>query len=228
MQSDWSTRRGSFVAASVLLMIACGGGQANPEPEAASAERPKASERIEAVEPAGTCPDVSRLTVRSTNGAYPKAPPDWSAVKSVLAERTLAGLGGDSTAIVVYLANASLSLAQMKDGGLDLPASDAFVRIAFTNGAGHASAGRYRPSPEYAAEMRVDDHRAALGLQDRGQRRDHRADRGPGLWGPRAEGSLDLDLGQFHRCPEPVAHPACYLEARPVTVSGRPGVPEAG
>jgi len=156
MQSDWSTRRGSFVAASVLLMIACGGGQANPEPEAASAERPKASERIEAVEAAETCPDVSRLTVRSTNGAYPKAPPDWSAVKSVLAERTLAGLGGDSTAIVVYLANASLSLAQMKDGGLDLPASDAFVRIAFTNGAGHASAGRYRPSPEYAAEMRVD------------------------------------------------------------------------
>ena len=84
----------------------------------------------------------------SKNGGYPGGI-DWSTVYAV-AERTLAGLGEDGMAVVVYIGTTERSVDELSDSSVSLAADEGFLRLGFTNGVEDAESGDYAPRPDQA------------------------------------------------------------------------------
>ncbi len=129
----------------IALAFSCGKSE-NSDNKAPNGEKNSAS----------VCPEVSTVSVQSTNGGYPKEPIDWSSVKSSAAEWSFAGLGGDSKALTVYLSNYTFTPEQLLSyNSLDLQPGQGILILYFTNGQKDAAKGQYLISPKFDNPMRI-------------------------------------------------------------------------
>lgn len=152
------------VPLAVVGLMTAGCGSESTEPTTQTEETPATvAEETSPQTPAGQaaggdCPTETAVTVTSTNGGYEQGL-DWSGVQAV-AERRAAGLGGDGTAVVVYISNHERAVSELSDRKVRLEPGEAFLKLNFTNGAQDAEAGDYTPSADprdhpNAVELRV-------------------------------------------------------------------------
>ncbi|WP_246540817.1 hypothetical protein [Mycobacterium spongiae] len=126
-------------------MIAAGCGSNSTEPAATSQSQTTSDESSPTTATGDVegfdCPTETAVTVSSTNGAYPDGL-DWSTVYAV-ADRPLAGLGGDGRAVVVYIGTSERPLSELTDPKTELNPDEAFLKLTFTDGARSADSGNY-------------------------------------------------------------------------------------
>lgn len=152
-------RAGAGIVMTALLVAGCGAETA--EPTMPSSDEPRTTQAAEGSATSSPsdqpiespCPEDSSVTVSSTNGGYPGGI-DWSQVYAV-AERPIAGLGGDGHAVVVYLSTTERPLPELTDRKIELAPSEGFLELTFTNGEQDAGTGDYTTSVDTAARNRL-------------------------------------------------------------------------
>lgn len=173
-----------------LLVVAggCGGaeettttGDREPVAESGSAEPSTADHASpadaedEAVTQEGTaetgsaaeCPGANEVTVAAKHSAHEDyAALRWDDLQAVFAKRVAAGLGGDGTAIKVYMATEEVAPEQVgSTGQKEVLGEEGYVAVTLTNGTGaHPDAGEYTLSDDSKAP-----HRMTLMVQQGGK-----------------------------------------------------------
>lgn len=131
----------SFIAAGCSSNSTEPAATTQTQTQATSANEPSPATTTTAQASGGECPASTEVTVSSTNGAYPDGL-NWSTVYAV-ADRPLAGMGGDGRAVVVYIGTTDRPLSEFSDRKIELNADEAFLKVSFTNGAQNAGSGDY-------------------------------------------------------------------------------------